>query len=106
MPDPAPGQQIQITVKLGAPLSQVVGASQMVLTLPRGATVADALEELRNRHPEWDAGLKGKGLRRPFDQMSYSLFLNARPVSIEAVARASLRDGDRLYFFLPVAGGN
>lgn len=96
---------MKITVKLGAPLSQVVGESKAILTLPEGATVANALDELRTRYPEFDAGLKGKGLRRPFDQVLYSLFLNARPVSFDQALDTPLRNGDRIYLFLPVAGG-
>ena len=70
---------MRITVKLGAPLSQVVGESKIDLAMPEGATVADVLDELRARYPDFEAGLKGKGLRKPLDQVIYSLFVNARP---------------------------
>jgi molybdopterin converting factor small subunit len=96
---------MKITVKLGAPLSQVVGESKAILDMPEGATAADVLEELRSRYPDFDAGLKGKGLRKPFDEVLYSLFINARPLPFEQAETTPLRDGDRLYLFLPVAGG-
>ena len=96
---------MKVSVKLGAPLSQVAGQSKVILTMPEGATAADVLDLLGNRYPEFDEGLKGKGLRKPFDQVVYSLFVNARPVSFEDAAEATLRDGDRIYLFLPVAGG-
>lgn len=96
---------MKVTVKLGAPLSRVVGESQVVLSVPDGTTAAHVLDELRVRFPEFEAGLKGKGLRQPFDQMIYQLFVEAQPVAWEDVAATSLRDGDRLYLFLPVAGG-
>lgn len=96
---------MKVTVKLGAPLSQVVGESQVVLALSDGATVAEALDELKKRHPDFEAGLRGKGLRKPLDQVLYSLFVNARPVSLEKTVETLLQDGDRLYLFLPVAGG-
>lgn len=96
---------MKITVKLGAPLSQVVGESKAILTMAEGATVADVLDELRARYAEFEAGLRGKGLRKPFDRVLYSLFVNARPVSFEQAENTPLRDGDRLYLFLPVAGG-
>lgn len=96
---------MRITVKLGAPLSQVVGEKAAALTLPEGATVADALEELRRRYPDFEAGLKGKGLRKPLDQVLYCLFVNARLVPLDRAADTPLRDGDRLSLFLPVAGG-
>lgn len=96
---------MRITVKLGAPLSQVVGETQASLTLPEGATLADVLDELRTRYPDFEAGLKGKGLRRPLDRVLYSLFVNSRPVPIEQADETHLSDGDRVYLFLPVAGG-
>ena len=96
---------MKITAKLGAPLSQVVGESQATLTMPEGATLADVLKELGNRYPEFEAGLKGKGLRKPLDRVLYSLFLNSRPVPFEKTEETHLQDGDRVYLFLPVAGG-
>lgn len=96
---------MKIIVKLGAPLSQVVGEHKPILTMPEGATVADVVDELRARYPDFEAGLRGKGLRKPLDQVLYSLFLNARPVLWEQAASTALRDGDQIYLFLPVAGG-
>jgi molybdopterin converting factor small subunit len=96
---------MKVTVKLGAPLSQVVGESKAILILPQGATVADLLAELHARYPDFEAGLKGKGLHRPFDRILYQLFVNARPVPFEQAGGEGLRDGDRVYLFLPVAGG-
>jgi molybdopterin converting factor small subunit len=83
----------------------VVGESKAVLTLPEEATVGDLLDALRTRYPDFEAGLRGKGLRKPFDQVLYSLFLNARPLPWDRAATTPLGDGDRLYLFLPVAGG-
>ena len=96
---------MRITVKLGAPLSQVVGESKIDLAMPEGATVADVLNELRDRYPEFEAGLRGKGLREPLDQVIYSLFVDARPLTFERAETARLQDGNRVYLFLPVAGG-
>jgi len=96
---------MKISVKLGAPLSQVVGESKVVLTLPEGSTAAGVLAELSSRYPGFDAGLKGKGLRAPLDQIPYALFVNARLVPLDRAAATPLRDGDRLSLFLPVAGG-
>ena len=96
---------MRITVRLGAPLSQVVGEAKIDLTMPQGATVADVLDELRARYPEFEAGLRGKGLRKPFDQVVYSLFVDARPQTFEKAGITELRDGNRIYLFLPVAGG-
>ena len=96
---------MKIIVKLGAPLSQVVGESKINLSMPEGATVADLLDELRARYPEFEAGLRGKGLRKPLDRVIYSLFVDARPLTFEKAGTTRLRDGNRVYLFLPVAGG-
>lgn len=96
---------MKIIVKLGAPLSQVVGESKPILTMPQSTTLADVLGELRARYPDFEAGLRGKGLRQPADKVLYSLFVNARPVPIERAEATLLRDGDQVYLFLPVAGG-
>jgi molybdopterin converting factor small subunit len=96
---------LKITVKMGAPLSQVVGHNQVVLHLPAESTAADALAELQARLPDLEAGLKGQGLRHPLDQILYQLFVNARPVPFDQAGSAALADGDRIFIFLPVAGG-
>jgi molybdopterin converting factor small subunit len=96
---------MKITAKFGAPLSQVVGASKVALDMPAEATLADVLEALQARYPDFEDGLKGMGLAKPFDRVLYSLFLNSRPVAFENAEATPLRDGDRVYLFLPVAGG-
>jgi len=82
-----------------------VGESKIDLTMPQGATISDALDELRARYPEFEAGLRGQGLRKPLDEVVYSLFVDGRPVSLEKAETTALRDGNRIYLFLPVAGG-
>jgi molybdopterin converting factor small subunit len=99
------GKEIKVTVKLGAPLSQVIGASQVILIMPEGTTIAEVLDELQARYPRFEAGLKGEGLPNVLSGVLYALFLNARPVRFEHASATLLRDGDRLYLFLPVAGG-
>ncbi len=96
---------MKVTVKLGAPLSQVVGESRVSFSLPAETTLADLLDELQSRYPDFEAGLRGKGLRKPFDQILYQIFVNARPVPLDRAADTPLHDGDRVYLFLPVAGG-
>jgi len=73
--------------------------------MPEGTTTADVLDDLRARYPGFEACLQGKGLRKPLDRVLYSLFVNARPVPFEQVANVQLHDGDRVFLFLPVAGG-
>jgi len=97
---------MKVTVKMGAPLSQVVGEKKVILHLEEGATAAGLLAELGSRYPDFDAGLKGQGLRTPYDRVLYQMFVNGRPVTFEAAAGRPLRDGDRVALFLPVAGGD
>jgi molybdopterin converting factor small subunit len=96
---------VKIIVKLGPPLSQVVGESKAILDMPQRASLGDVLHELRTRYPDFDAGLKGKGLQRPVDRIVYSLFLNANYVSFKEASSVAVRDGDRVFLFLPIAGG-
>ncbi len=97
--------KVKITVKLGAPLSQVVGESTVQLQMPEGSTLADVLDTLQTRFPDFDAGLRGKGLRSPVDEVLYTLFVDAKPVPFDQAENRKLRDGHRVYLFLPVAGG-
>jgi molybdopterin converting factor small subunit len=97
--------RVKITVKLGAPLSQVIGEARVILSLSGDVTLARVLDELRARHPDFEAGLRGKGLRMPQDRVLYTLFVNARPVAFQDAGAMRLQDGDRVYIFLPVAGG-
>lgn len=96
---------MKITVKMGAPLSQVVGDARASLSMPEGSTVGDVLDVLSARYPDFEAGLQGKGLRGDLKQVPYTLFVNARPVAFEAATDYTLRDGDRVYLFIAVAGG-
>lgn len=96
---------MKVTVKMGAPLSQVMGQPKVSLTLPPEATLADLLDEMRERYPGFQEGLEGKGLPKPFDRVLYSLFLNSRPVAWAEAAACRVQDGDRVHIFLPVAGG-
>lgn len=96
---------MKVTVKIGAPLSQVVGERKVILSLPEGATAGDVLDLLKERYAGFEDGLKGRGLRQSLSEVIYSLFLDARPVPWDQVDTTPLRDGARLYLFLPVAGG-
>jgi molybdopterin converting factor small subunit len=96
---------MKIIVKLGPPLSQVVGEGKAILDMSQGASLGDVLHELRTRYPDFYEGLKGKGLQRPADRILYSLFLNANFVSFEDAGSVEVRDGDRVFLFLPIAGG-
>ena len=92
---------MKVTVKMGAPLSQVVGEKKVILDVSQGVTLSEVLDELQARYPDFEEGLKGKGLRKPFERTIYSVFVNARPVSFEDAgdtthSSASSPRGDKL----------
>jgi len=91
---------ITISVKLGEPLGQKLGARKIALSLPPGATVAQALEALEERYPSFRDLFYEDG-----PVPLYNLFLNGRLVRPEQAGEVVLKDGDKLYLFLPVAGG-
>jgi molybdopterin converting factor small subunit len=75
---------VKVTVVPLAWLEKVFGAREMILELPDGAVVADALRALQ------------------YDEIEYaSVVLNSAQISEDA----PLSDGDRLYVFPPIAGG-
>ena len=82
---------MQVTVKLFASYRELAGASETILDLPEGATVAAALEALAGRYPEAGARLLAAPLAA----------CNLRHVPVDHV----LRDGDELAVFPPVSGG-
>ena len=96
---------MKVTVKLGAPLSQVISENKVVLIVEDGASVDGILEELRRRFPDFDDGLKGKGLSSVRTHPLYNLFVNSRRVPWEEAATKTLHNGDLIYLFLPIGGG-
>jgi molybdopterin converting factor small subunit len=96
---------MKVTVKMGAPLSQVVGETKVILSLPEGSTIGAVLDALRVRYPSFEAGLQGKGLHGDLKQIPYMLFVNARPVNFEDTGDTMVHDGDRVFLFVAVAGG-
>ena len=81
---------MRVQARFFAAYRELTGASQVEVTLPEGATVADLIAALRERGPSFAA-------------------LPARPavaVNLEyAPIDTGLRDGDEVAFIPPVAGG-
>jgi molybdopterin converting factor small subunit len=99
------GDGMEITVKLGAPLSSIIGENKVVVSVKDGATAADVLDEMRRRYPDFDDGLRGKGFQSAHTHPLYCLFVNSRRVSWEEAGAIALQDGDQIYLFLPFSGG-
>ncbi len=86
----APEELMLVTVKFLATYAEEVGEDEVDLMLPPSSTVADLLEQLRQRFPRW---------ARMVDQPLVARNLEyVRPEQI-------LEDGDEVAFFPPVSGG-
>jgi molybdopterin converting factor small subunit len=93
---------MRIKVKIGAPLSQSIGQSQLDIELAEGATVQDALAQLSARYPHFEATLAGDSSQ---PAIPFHFFVNRSWVRDEELARRRLKEGDRLYILAPVVGG-
>lgn len=79
-----------VTVKFLASYAEEVGEDEVDLMLPHASTVADLLEQVRDKFPRW-----GRMVEQP---------LVAR--NLEYVrAEQLLEDGDEVAIFPPVSGG-
>lgn len=106
---------MQITCRLGEPFWRAVGAREVLLELPEGATVADALGALAARWPELGRLLRGQMPQDPEalgpmwralqGAVPAQVFVNRRIVRRETWPDECLGGGDRLYLFLPTVGG-
>ncbi|MCB0252430.1 MAG: DNA-3-methyladenine glycosylase [Anaerolineae bacterium] len=94
---------MQVTVRLGEPLTRSVGALRVSLQFDsEPATVAGALHRLSNEYPGFDAAFRGEGIGHV---NPYRVYVNARQVPAGDEDRWRLVDGDKIYIFLPAAGG-
>jgi DNA-3-methyladenine glycosylase len=94
---------MHVTVRLGEPLNRAVGALRVSLEFAAAPSVADVLRRLAAEHPGFEAAYRGEGLGFAYP---YRVYVNAREVKGDEAAQAwRLANGDRLYIFLPVAGG-
>jgi molybdopterin synthase sulfur carrier subunit len=100
MPDPAPGSVSSVgtvTVRYWAAARAAAGVEQDVLALPDGATLADALAEVRSIHADRP---------RLADIVKIcSVLVGERPVGAADPAQVRLRAGDVVELLPPFAGG-
>lgn len=96
---------MNVTINISAPLSLVTGNYKILLPLKDGATADDLLNELRRRYPDFDEGVRGKGLPVVQDYPFYRLIVNSALVPWDEAAAVTLHDGDTVNFFLPYSGG-
>lgn len=94
---------MQITVRLGEPITRVVGELRVSLQFAsETATVADVLHRLTGEYPGFEAAFLGDGIGHT---NPYRVYVNARQVTTGEQDRWLLADGDKMYIFLPAAGG-
>ena len=94
---------MQVTVRLGEPITRVVGALRVSLYFAsEPVSVADVLRRLVDDYPGFDGAFRGDGIGH---FMPYRVYVNARQVAAGEEGRWLLADGDKLYIFLPAAGG-
>ena len=91
---------MEVTLKMGEPLSTLVGGPSARVALDGAHTVADAFGEMERLHPGFAAELK----RGEYD-LPYNIFVNDRLVRWEKAAQTEVKDGDKIYLFLAVSGG-
>ncbi|WP_132060776.1 MoaD/ThiS family protein [Halorussus amylolyticus] len=90
-----------VTVELNfyAPFRDAVGEKTVVEELPRGATLADAVGRVAERHPELDGMVLN-------DEGEVKRGVTAlRNGHDRAVADGALEDGDSVSFTTPIHGG-
>lgn len=79
-----------ISIRLFAMLRETVGAGELPLELPAGATVSRAVESLVAKHPELGALVKRSACTVNLSRVS---------------ADTTLNEGDELALLPPVSGG-
>lgn len=90
---------MRIALKLDPLFRSKIGKEgPLALELPDGATVSDCLAAMAAQWPELEPMLAAPAV-------PYSLFVNSRIVPRGRAESFTLKDGDTLYLFEPVAGG-
>jgi sulfur carrier protein ThiS len=85
---------VKVTLRLGEPFWRTAGARAIELDLNEGATVADALSALKQRHPALAAELDGA-------EAQPAVFVN----DDEAQPDSRVFDGATIFVVWPVSGG-
>ncbi len=94
---------MQVTVRLGEPITRVVGSLRVSMQFDsQPATVADVLRRLSDEYPGFDAAFRGDGIGHV---NPYRVYVNARQVAAGQEEQWPLADRDKVYIFLPAAGG-
>ena len=96
---------MRVHVKLGEPLSRVVGRRHLTLEWPSGTavTAADVLARLDAEYPGFAAAYEGERLGRA---VPYRLFVDGMPLAGRGLtSEVHLAEDQTLYILLPAIGG-
>ena len=94
---------MRIFVKIGEPLWRTVGSRSLTLEWDNPTvTVAEALDLLQQKHPDFGPAFRGEGQRLT---VNYYVFVNTRMFKPETWSQTEMKDGDKLFIFLPAMGG-
>lgn len=95
---------MNIKVRSIALIRSLLGAGEVDLSLPKGATVEDALSRLT----EIGDPQLGPYLAVPKEQSAHAplrIMVNGRDITVLQGRQTLLGDGDDLLIFIPIAGG-
>jgi molybdopterin converting factor small subunit len=93
-----------VTVRSIALIRQLLGADQVGLSLPEGATVADAL----SRMAEMGDPKLAVHLAEPKEKSAHAalrIMVNGRDITVLSGRETVLAEGDDILVFIPIAGG-
>ncbi len=92
---------MNVMLKIGEPLATLVGDKSLTISLDGAHTVAGALDAADRRYPGFFAEVK-----RGEHDLPYNIFVNDRLVHWEQIGEAAVKEGDKVFLFLAVSGGN
>ena len=93
---------MKIKIRMGNPLGEAVGESQISFDLPDGTTAAEALAHLCRAYPGFGEALAGGGSRQ---YLPFHFFVNRKLVKDGDLAGRILKEGNTLHILTPTVGG-
>jgi molybdopterin converting factor small subunit len=89
-----------ITLKLGDPISDIIGAKSIQIEADGIQTLRELFDAVNRQHPRFNATVAADG-----DGLPYNIFRNDSLVHWEKVPQTLVKDGDKIFIFTAVSGG-
>ena len=89
-----------ITLKLGDPISDIIGVKSIAIEANGIKTVHELFDAVNRIHPNFNATLRDDG-----DGLPYNIFRNDAMVYFDKLAQTPVKDGDKVFIFTAVSGG-